>query len=348
MPKNCADILIVDDTIANLQLLTDILKREGYKVRPAPNGRLALDAVAKKQPDLILLDIKMPELNGYEVCAALKNNPETKNIPVIFISALTEVNDKIKAFSVGGLDYINKPFQFEEVIARVSTHLQLKSYQDEMEDKVAEGVTKVEMLVQEIIDTQREIIFTMGEICETRSLETGQHIKRVSEYCYLLAHLAGSEEAWQIKQASPMHDIGKVAIPDNILNKPGKFTDEEWRIMQTHSNLGYKMLCVSHRPLLKMAAIIAHEHHEKWDGTGYPQGLKGENISLAGRVTAVADVLDALGNERCYKKAWPLDDILALFKEQSGKHFDPHLVDLLFKHLDEFLLIRDKYKENGV
>lgn len=348
MPKNCADILIVDDIFDNLKLLTDMLKDVGYKVRPAPNGRLALEAVSKKQPDLILLDIKMPEMDGYEVCAALKNNPKTKNIPVIFLSALSDVNDKVKAFNVGGVDYINKPFQFDEVKARVSTHLQLKSYQDEMEEKVAKGVEKVEMLVQEIIDTQREIIFTMGEICETRSLETGQHIKRVAEYCYLLAHLAGSDEAWQIKQASPMHDIGKVAIPDYILHKPGKFNDEEWKIMQSHSELGYKMLCVSHRPLLKMAATIAHEHHEKWDGTGYPLGLKGEGISPAGRVTAVADVLDALGNERCYKKAWPLEDILTLFKEQRGKHFEPRLVDLLFKHLDEFLLIRDKYKESNV
>jgi len=348
MEKKCADILIVDDTLANLQLLSDILKQAGHKVRPAPNGKFALEAVAKKHPDLILLDIKMPGMDGYEVCESLKNTPELAHIPVLFISALTDISDKIRAFNVGGLDYINKPFQFEEVMARVNTHLQLKSYQDEMEEKVSKAVAKVEVLNQEIIETQREIIFTMGEVCETRSHETGMHIQRVAEYSYLLASLVGSSDAWAIKQASPMHDIGKVGIPDSILNKPGKLTSEEWNIMQTHAELGYKMLNVSQRPLLKMAAIIAHEHHEKWDGTGYPRGLKGESISLAGRVTAIADVFDALGNDRCYKKSWPLNKILELFKEQRGVHFDPQLIDLFFANLDDFMELRHKYKEINI
>jgi len=346
--KETDNILIVDDTVENLQLLASILKEAGYKVRPASNGKLALQAIESLKPDLILLDIKMPGMDGYEVCRILKSNPETKNIPVLFISALSDVNDKIRAFQVGGIDYINKPFQFEEVKARVSTHLQLKAYQDEMETKVSKGVERVELLTQEVIETQREIIFTMGEICETRSHETGMHIRRVAEYCYLLAHLAGSEEAWQIKQASPMHDIGKVAIPDSILHKPGKLTADEWIVMKSHSELGHKMLSVSHRPLLKMAATIAYEHHEKWDGTGYPQGLKGEGISFSGRVAALADVFDALGNDRCYKEAWPLDQVLALIKDQRGKHFDPQLVDLLFANLDAFIKISERYKETIV
>jgi len=344
MLKNLADILIVDDTIENLQLLSNILKEAGYKVRPATSGKLALKAVETKQPDLILLDIKMPEMDGYEVCSILKGNAETKDIPVLFISALDDINDKLKAFQVGGLDYITKPFQFEEVKARVSTHLQLKSYQNEMEEKIQEGVDKVEDLTQEIIDTQREVIYTMGEICESRSHETGMHIKRVAEYCYLLAYLAGSEDAWIIKQASPMHDIGKVAIPDTILNKPGKFTADEWAIMQTHSALGYKMLSVSRRSLFKVAASIALEHHEKWDGTGYPRGIKGTEISLAGRVCAIADVFDALGSDRCYKKAWPMEKIIEYFKEQRGKHFDPELIDLFFASFDDFLSINHKFR----
>lgn len=338
-----ADILIVDDTFANLQLLANMLKGEGYKVRPASSGAMALQAVAKKHPDLILLDIKMPEMDGYEVCTALKTNPETKGIPVLFISALSDVPDKIKAFNVGGLDYINKPFQFDEVKARVSTHLKLKAYQDRMEEQIAEGIKEINALNQEIINTQSELIFTLGEICETRSHETGLHVKRVAEYSFLLAELCGCKDAELIRQASPMHDIGKVAIPDYILNKPGKLTADEWEIMKTHSRLGYDMLSVSQRPLLQMAATIAHEHHEKWDGSGYPRGLKGSDIHIAGRISAVADVFDALGSERCYKQGWVLDKILAHFEQEKAKHFDPLLVELLFKHLDQFIAIRDKY-----
>lgn len=342
-PEYTADILIVDDTFANLQLLSTLLKEEGYKVRPANSGILALQAVAKKKPDLILLDIKMPEMNGYEVCEALKSNPETKNIPVLFISALNDVADKIKAFNVGGLDYINKPFQFEEVKARVTTHLQLKAYEDDMEARIAQGIREIEDLNQEIIDTQQELIFTMGQICETRSHETGQHVKRVAEYSYLLAKLYGYEELELMKQAASMHDIGKVAIPDSILNKPGQLTAEEWEVMKTHSHLGYQMLSMSQRPLFKLAATITLEHHEKWDGSGYPYGLKGEEISVAGRITAIADVFDALGAMRCYKPSKSLEEILVIFEQEKSKHFDPNMITLFFDHLDEFIDIRNKY-----
>lgn len=338
-----ADILIVDDTLANLQLLSTLLKEEGYKVRPANSGVLALQAVAAKKPDLILLDIKMPEMSGYEVCEALKNNPETKNIPVLFISALNDVADKIQAFNVGALDYINKPFQFEEVKARVATHLRLKAYEDDMEAQIALGIREIEGLNQEIIDTQQELIFTMGQVCETRSHETGQHVKRVAEYSYLLAKLYGFEQLDLMKQAASMHDIGKVAIPDSILNKPGALTDEEWATMKTHSHLGFKMLSVSQRPLFKLAATITLEHHEKWDGTGYPYGIKGEEISVAGRITAVADVFDALGAMRCYKPSKSLEEILEIFQQERGRHFDPDMVTLFFDHLDDFIAIRNKY-----
>ena len=342
-----ADILIVDDTLANLQLLSALLKEEGYKVRPANSGVLALQAVAKKKPDLILLDVKMPEMDGYEVCEALKNNPETRNVPVLFISALNDVADKIKAFNAGGLDYINKPFQFEEVKARVATHLRLKAYEDDMASKIALGISEIEALNQEIISTQQELIFTMSQICETRSHETGQHVKRVAEYSYLLAKLYGYEELELMKQAASMHDIGKVAIPDSILNKPGKLTTEEWEVMKTHSHLGFQMLNLSphapQRPLFKLASTIALEHHEKWDGSGYPYGLKGEEISVAGRITAVADVFDALGAMRCYKPAKSLEEILEIFQLEKGRHFDPDMITLFFDHLDEFIAIRNKY-----
>ncbi len=342
--KQQTNILVVDDVLENLQLLVNILCNEGYKIRPALSGEAALKAIDKQLPDLILLDIQMPGMNGYEVCRLLKEDSKTKHIPILFISALSDMKDKVKAFKMGGDDYINKPFQFEEVKARVETHLKLKSYQDHMQEQVNQGIKDVERLSQDIIDTQREVIFTMGEICETRSLETGLHVKRVAEYSYLLATLAGSEEAEQIKQASPMHDIGKVAIADHILNKPGKLTAEEWQVMKSHSDLGYKMLSASRTELLKMAAVIAHQHHEKWDGSGYPQGLKGEEISFVARIVAVADVFDALNHSRCYKAAWPQAKVLDFLKEQRGQHFDPQLIDLFFTSLDKFLLIKEKYK----
>lgn len=208
-------------------------------------------------------------------------------------------------------------------------------------------ITQLIHLQQEIEDTQKEVVFTMGAIGETRSKETGNHVKRVAEYSYLLASLSGlsKDEAELLKLASPMHDIGKVGIPDSILNKPGKHTDEEFEIMKTHSYLGYEMLKGSQREILKTSAIVAYEHHEKWDGNGYPRGLKAEDIHIYGRVTAVCDVFDALGADRCYKKAWNLEKILTLFKEERGRHFDPKLIDLFFDNLDKFLEIRDRYRD---
>jgi len=218
---------------------------------------------------------------------------------------------------------------------------------DEIETKVEEGLIEINKLYKELEDTQKEVIFTMGAIGESRSKETGNHVKRVAEYSKLLALYYGldTKEAQMLKQASPMHDIGKVAIPDAILNKPAKFDEQEREIMNQHATIGYEMLKHSNRELLKTAAIVAYEHHEKWDGTGYPRGLKGEEIHIYGRITAIADVFDALGSDRCYKKAWELDKILTLFKEESGKHFDPVLIDLFFDNLDEFLKIRETFKD---
>ncbi|QKF81514.1 HD-GYP domain-containing protein [Halarcobacter ebronensis] len=214
-------------------------------------------------------------------------------------------------------------------------------------DELQKKLEEVEALSKEIEETQREVVFTMGAIGESRSKETGNHVKRVAEYSKVFALYYGlaKEEAEMLKQASPMHDIGKVAIPDSILNKPGRFDEEERKIMNTHSQLGYDMLKYSTRPLLKCATTVAYEHHEKWDGTGYPRGLKGEDIHIYGRITAMADVFDALGSDRCYKKAWDDEKIFNLFKEERGRHFDPKLVDIFFEHLDEFLEIREKLKD---
>ncbi len=218
---------------------------------------------------------------------------------------------------------------------------------DEIEAKIEDGLTEITNLNHEIENTQKEVVFTMGSIGESRSKETGNHVKRVAEYSKLLALYYGLDEneAEMLKQASPMHDIGKVAIPDAVLNKPGRFDEAERKIMDTHAALGYEMLKHSDRALLKTAAIVAYEHHEKWDGSGYPRGLSGEDIHIYGRITALADVFDALGSDRVYKQAWDDEKIFNLFKEEKAKHFDPTLVDIFFEHLDEFLKIRDSLKD---
>lgn len=223
---------------------------------------------------------------------------------------------------------------------KVSRHVSLTM--DEVEAKIEEGLKEVNALNQEIEDTQREVLFTMGSIGESRSKETGNHVRRVAEYTEILARHYGlsEEETQMLKLASPMHDIGKVAIADAILNKPGRFDEEERRIMERHAMFGYEMLKHSQRPLLKTAAIVAKEHHEKWDGTGYPEGKSGENIHIYGRISALADVFDALGSARVYKPAWDDEKIFALFKAERGKHFDPKLVDIFFEHLESFLHVR--------
>ena len=254
-------------------------------------------------------------------------------------------------------------FKFEDINNIIQTELKdtffydYKNYHYQLDIQGVKGIdtvlvyatdiSEVMNLNEEIEKTQKEIIYTMGEIGETRSKETGNHVKRVAQYSELLALAYGlsCDEAKKLKMASPMHDIGKVGIPDNILNKPGKHTTAEFGIMKTHARLGYDMLKKSDRPIIKAAAIVAGQHHEKYNGTGYPNGLKGENIHIYGRITAVADVFDALGSKRVYKDAWELDKILELFKKEKGKHFDPKLVDLFFDNLDKFLEIRDKYKD---
>jgi response regulator RpfG family c-di-GMP phosphodiesterase len=218
---------------------------------------------------------------------------------------------------------------------------------DNMRTSIKEGIDEIEKLNLEITDTQKEVVYTMGSIAETRSKETGNHVKRVAAYSELLALKAGlsTEEASLLRLASPMHDIGKVAIPDHILNKPGKLTEDEFVIMKTHAELGYEMLKYSNRDILKAAAIVANEHHEKYDGSGYPRGVVGENIHIYGRITAIADVFDALGSDRVYKKAWEDEKIFELLRGQSGRHFDPKLVVIFFENFDEVNAIRETYKD---
>jgi len=249
--------------------------------------------------------------------------------------------ESLKAEFIKTTDKLIKDVKRQDKIMARSDKRQQQEY-DELQVKFAE----VEALQKEIEETQKEVVFTMGAIGESRSKETGLHVKRVAEYSKILALHYGfdEKEAEMLKQASPMHDIGKVAIPDSILNKPEPFNPDDRKIMDTHAQLGFDMLKMSSRPLLKMAATVAHEHHEKYNGNGYPQGLKGEEIHIYGRITALADVFDALGSDRVYKKAWNDEKIFGLFKGEKGIHFDPILVDIFFDNLEEFLEIRDRFR----
>ncbi len=335
------EILIVDDRRENLQLLNSFLVARGYRVRMAMNGETALLSIGVKIPDLILLDIRMPGMDGYEVCRILKGKENTASIPIIFISAHDDVEAKVKAFNVGGVDYITKPFANEEVVARVMTHLQLVDYQRNLELRIEEGIHEIRKLNNELELTQNEMIVTLGALMETRDNETGKHVVRVARYSEVLAELYGldAETTNLIHLAAPFHDAGKVAIPDHILNKPGKFTPEEWEIMKTHAMKGYEIFRHSARPVLKMAAIIAKEHHERWDGKGYPLGLSKEEISVPGRIVILADVFDALTHKRSYKEAWSIQRTMDYISQMKGRMFEPRLVELMTRHLDRFVEI---------
>ena len=298
--------------------------------------------------NITYINDKFCKLNGYEQDEILGKAHSILRSPDTPKSFFKELWDTIQAKRIwqGILKNITKngdiKYMDTTIVPILDINNEILEYMS-----IRHDVTQLVSLKQEIEDTQREVIFTMGAIGESRSKETGNHVKRVAEYSYLLAKLAGvnEEEAQSLKLASPMHDIGKVGIPDAILNKPGKLTDEEFVIMKTHAELGYEMLKGSNRSILQTSAIVALEHHEKWDGSGYPKALQGEDIHIYGRITAICDVFDALGSDRVYKKAWELEKILELFIEQKGKHFDPKLIDLFFDNIDKFLLIRNKYRD---
>lgn len=336
MPKDNHKILIVDDTPKNIQVVASVLQKHDYQIAYATSGHKAIKAVEKNEYDLILLDVMMPGMDGYETCKLLKTMRNGAHSPIIFLTAKTDAKSIVKGFDAGGIDYVAKPFNKKELLARVNTHITLSGYEKNLEHKVKQ-------LTHEIEDTQREVIFTMGSIGETRSKETGNHVKRVAEYSFLFAKKYGLplSEAELLREASPMHDIGKVGIPDSILHKKGKLTPEEWEVMKSHAQLGYDMLKFSERPILKAAATVAISHHEKYNGQGYPNGISGKDIPIYGRITAICDVFDALGSDRCYKKAWSDEKIFKLMEEESGEHFDPRLVDIFFEELDEFIAIRN-------
>lgn len=455
-------ILVVDDEPRNIQVVSNVLKEVNEcHILYATNGEQALQRIEKNEIDLILLDIMMPILDGFETCKRLKSDARYRDIPVIFLTAKNDEESLIKGFEAGAVDYISKPFLRRELIARVTTHLNLRLTQKKLSAELSDNkellkqyknivdqssiVTKSDLsgriiyandnfcsisgysrdeligkshnivrhpevpssfytemwdtindkrtwkgvvknltkegkvyvvdavvnpilntqdeiieyislrkditplieLKEEIEATQKELILMLGNVGENRSKETAAHVRRVAEYAKILAGAYGlsASECDTLWATATMHDIGKVGIPDYILNKPDKLTQEEFEIMKTHAETGYSFFKNSSRPLLQAAAIVAHEHHERWDGFGYPRGIAGEDIHIYGRITAIADVFDALGTKRIYKRGWNTDEIVNYFKEQSGKQFEPRLVELLLENVDKFLTINETYQD---
>lgn len=330
------NILVVDDVKENITLVQRILNDANYSTLTARDGLTALRLVKEKQIDLILLDIMMPIMSGLEVCRYLKVEPENASIPVIFLTANADKATLTKAYSVGGSDYIRKPFFKEELLARVNTRLSLRDYEKNLEQKVQERT-------EEISQTQVQLVNVLGGIAEGHSKETYHHVQRVTDFTCRLAQLSGinQPEAKLLKDAASLHDIGKLGIKDNILYKDGVLTKKEFKEMQKHAQVGANMLKQSSLPLFKVATIVAEQHHEKYDGTGYPNRLKGEEIHIYGRIVAIADVFDALSFKRSYKESWSTEEVLVYFKEMRGKHFDPQLIDLFFDNLNDFLAIYD-------
>ncbi len=331
-------ILIVDDVPMNILVLNEALK-EDYTVVQAENGPKALEvAQSAEPPDLILLDVMMPGMSGFEVCSILKKNIATRKIPVIFVTAMGEVEDETKGFVVGAVDYLTKPINPPIVQARVKTHIALYDQKRDLEDMVRERTLEVE-------ETRYEIIKRLSVASEYKDKETGAHIIRMSSYAYLLAKALGinNEESELIRNAAPMHDVGKIGIPDKILLKPGRLDPEEFEIIKTHTTIGAGIIGDHQSDLMKAARIIAISHHEKWDGSGYPKGLKGRKIHKYGRITAIADVFDALTSERPYHEAWPLEKTVDLIKNSKGQHFDADYVDAFLGILDSILEIKNTY-----
>ncbi|ACJ31093.1 Response regulator receiver:Metal-dependent phosphohydrolase, HD subdomain protein [Shewanella piezotolerans WP3] len=334
-----ATILVVDDTPENIDILVGILSSD-YKIRVAIDGPKALALAQKSTPDIILLDVMMPGMNGYEVCERLKQDPLTCHIPVIFVTALAETADETQGFALGAVDYITKPVSAPVVQARVKTHLALYDQKRLLEQQVKERTKELE-------ETRFEIIRRLGRAAEYKDNETGLHVVRMSLYARLLAIQSGLPDKYceLIYNAAPMHDIGKIGTPDSILKKPAKLDEPEWDEMQRHAEIGAEIIGDHHDPLLEMARRIALSHHEKWDGSGYPFGVSGQDIPIEGRIVAIADVFDALTSIRPYKKAWTVADTMALIESESGKHFDPELVEHFKQIVDEVTKIRDKHHE---
>ena len=360
-PSGKCTVLVVDDTPDNLSLMSDLLRTD-YKVKLAPSGERALQIVAgDSKPDLILLDIMMPDMDGYEVLRRLQFNPDTEDIPVIFLTAMSAAEDESIGLELGAVDYITKPVNAAIVMARVRNHLQLKRARDFLAQHNQFLEQEVANRTRAVAELQDATIRAMASLAETRDNETGNHIRRTQLYVETLArhlqhHPRFKEELTDaaietIFKSAPLHDIGKVGIPDRILLKPGKLTPEEFEIMKTHTTLGRDAIIAAEtgttqdNPFFRYAKEIAYSHQEKWDGSGYPEGLVGNTIPLSARLMAVADVYDALISERVYKPAYSHEQAVAIIRDGRGSHFDPDMVDAFLTLSEEFRRIAQQFAD---
>jgi len=351
-------ILVVDDTEENIDILVNMLT--GYDIAVALDGEGALEIANSEEIDLILLDVMMPVMDGYEVCKRLKESEKTRDIPVIFLSAKIEIEDEIKGLELGAVDYISKPFSPPRVKERIKNHLLLKEAKDCLRDQNEYLEAEIRRRTKEIEATEDATISVMASLAETRDSDTGNHIVRTSEYVFLLSRYLSKNPKYSDKldekslemmyKSAPLHDIGKIGIPDHILLKPGKLEPDEFEKMKEHCKIGYDAIVTAEKKLkeikvsfLSFAKQIALSHHEKWDGSGYPQGLKGEEIPLCARIMAVADVYDALISERVYKKGMPHEKAVEIIQKDSGTHFDPSVVEAFLALEKEFAAIAKEY-----
>ena len=349
-------ILVIDDTPDNLALMSRLLK-DRYKVKIANSGQRGLTiAAADPQPDLILLDVMMPEMDGYEVCRRLKADPATRDIPIVFLTARSNQEDEHYGLDLGAVDYISKPISPPIVLTRVRNHLQLKRAADVLRDQNSYLESEVRQRTEDIRAIRDATIVALASLAETRDNETGNHIRRTQDYVKVLAEALREHPRFSdflqpetidlLYRSAPLHDIGKVGVPDSVLLKPGRLTPEEFEVMKTHTTLGHEALIRAEtvagsgdeRSFLRLAREIALTHHERWDGTGYPQGLAGDDIPITGRVMAVADVYDALISKRAYKPAFPHETAVEEIRKGSGTQFDPDIVET-------FLALTDRFQE---
>ncbi|HED16370.1 MAG TPA: response regulator [Gammaproteobacteria bacterium] len=343
-----ASILVVDDEAANVRLLEKMLATRGYSnVVCTLDPDQVLPLYQKYKSDLILLDINMPKLDGYGVMGQLNKLTKGCPPPILILTAQHDQSSRQRALDSGARDYVTKPFDADELLSRVRNLLEVQMAQKFMHRQNEILEQKVRERTQAMHDTRLQVVRCLGRAAEYRDNETGLHIIRMSKMAVVIGSAAGmdDEQCDLLLNAAPMHDIGKIGIPDHILLKPDKFEPEEWMIMQTHVQIGADILSGDNSDLMTMARDIAITHHEKWNGKGYPNGLEGEAIPLTGRITALADVFDALTSERPYKKAWPVEKAVELIKEESAKHFDPMLVEILLERLPEIIKIKEKYAE---
>ena len=339
-------ILVVDDIITNIDILVNGLEKEKYDIAVAVDGPTALELIPSIKPDLILLDIVMPGMSGYEVCKALKSENSTRNIPVIFLTALDQIKNKNRGFELGAVDYITKPFDIFEVRSRIKTHLELslsqkmlKKHNEILDQRVKERTEALTKANNKLEQVQIEVIMRLGLATEMRDDETGAHVKQIRKIVELISERYGrsrnESQLWGL--ASTMHDVGKVGISDTILLKPARLTEEEFEVIKTHTIIGAKILDNSESELIQIAKSIALSHHEKWDGCGYPHQLTKTNIPLPARITTIADVFDALISSRPYKEPWEINKIVDYFKANSGKHFDPDLNEIFLLSIPDII-----------